>query len=142
MYKPFQERAKRKLEKLKAKDIKVIPSSTCTTTTTPKVFGAPIDRESDGIPIVISRVVEYFNITGNILPKKTKKEKLSLVFSVLMRYYCSFLLGVEVEGLFRISAQQSVIKTLIEQFDTGMYILFNHLNEDTGFLFFFFLYRR
>jgi hypothetical protein len=32
----------------------------------PKVFGVPFDRTSNKIPLVIKRIVEYFDVKGSI----------------------------------------------------------------------------
>ena len=56
MSRPFHERAKKKFGKTFRQKESVKQAN--------KVFGVPFNVDSDAIPIVISRVVDYFNTTG------------------------------------------------------------------------------
>jgi hypothetical protein len=76
-----------------------------------KIFGEPFDRESDQIPPVIRRVVEYFDEKGSFygLPLEASHASVPNIFST----------GVEIEGLFRISGSTAEVQKYKNLFDAG-----------------------
>ena len=93
-----------------------------------RVFGNALKRNHDDIPVILRKVVEFFDEKGALSEATTSVLAVFRVVRALSvckgscerdRHQCSSAAGVEIEGLFRISGAQSQMLALKEQFERG-----------------------